>query len=59
MFTRKLDASAVLLAFVLGAGVALAEGPNLGKPIEPPTSRRGTSAFNRTVQACRRKRHAR
>jgi mono/diheme cytochrome c family protein len=33
MFTRKLKTSAVLVAFVLGAGVALAEGPNLGKPI--------------------------
>ena len=33
MFTRKLATSAVLVAFVLGAGVALAEGPNLGKPI--------------------------
>ena len=33
MFTRKLETSAVLVAFVLGAGVALAEGPNLGKPI--------------------------
>ena len=33
MFTRKLETSAVLVAFVLGAGIALAEGPNLGKPI--------------------------
>ena len=34
MFTRKLETSAVLVAFVLGAGAALAEGPNLGKPID-------------------------
>jgi S-disulfanyl-L-cysteine oxidoreductase SoxD len=35
MFTRKLETSAVLVPFVLCAGVALADGPNLGKPIDP------------------------
>ena len=34
MFTRKLETSAVLIAFVLVAGAALAEGPRLGKPID-------------------------
>jgi S-disulfanyl-L-cysteine oxidoreductase SoxD len=33
MFTHKLLSSAVILA--LGSSVALAEGPNLGKPISP------------------------
>ena len=28
--------------------------PNLGKPMTPPRSRPGTSAFSRTVPACRR-----
>jgi S-disulfanyl-L-cysteine oxidoreductase SoxD len=34
MITRRLETSAVLVAFALGAGAALAEGPNLGKPID-------------------------
>ena len=33
MSMRSLDASAVLLVLVLGAGRAFAEGPNLGKPV--------------------------
>ena len=33
MSMRNLDASAVLLVLVLGAGRAFAEGPNLGKPV--------------------------
>jgi mono/diheme cytochrome c family protein len=35
MSTRKLAAGAVSLAFAFAAGAALAEGPNLGKPIDP------------------------
>jgi mono/diheme cytochrome c family protein len=35
MSTRKLAAGAVSLAFALATGAALAEGPNLGKPIDP------------------------
>src|SRR5258708_36969501 len=33
MSMRSLDASAVLLVLVLGAGRAFAEGPNLGNPV--------------------------
>jgi cytochrome c len=35
MFTRELGTSAVLGAVVLWAGVALADVPNLGKPVDP------------------------
>ena len=35
MSTRKLPLGAVSLVLALGAGAALAEGPNLGKPISP------------------------
>ena len=35
MFTRKLRSSAVVLALALGPSAALAQAPNLGKPIDP------------------------
>jgi hypothetical protein len=35
MFMHKLTDCAVALAFVLGSSAAHAEGPNLGKPIDP------------------------
>jgi cytochrome c len=35
MFTRRLETSAVLVALTLGGSAALAEGPNLGKPLDP------------------------
>jgi cytochrome c553 len=35
MFTRKLETSAVLVALALCGGTALAEGPGLGKSIDP------------------------
>ncbi len=35
MFTPKLLSSAVVLALALGSSAAFAEGPNLGKPIDP------------------------
>ncbi len=35
MFTRRVSISAAALAFVFGAGTAVAEGPNLGRPIDP------------------------
>jgi S-disulfanyl-L-cysteine oxidoreductase SoxD len=35
MSTRKFVIGAAALAFACGAGMALAEGPNLGKPITP------------------------
>lgn len=35
MFTSKLLNSSVVLALVLGSSAAVAEGPNLGRPIDP------------------------
>jgi cytochrome c len=35
MCTRKLARAAVLIGLVLGSSAALAQGPNLGKPISP------------------------
>jgi mono/diheme cytochrome c family protein len=35
MFTRRVSISAAALAFAFGTGAALAEGPNLGRPIDP------------------------
>ena len=35
MFTHKLPGPAVALALALGSGAAIAEGPDLGKPIDP------------------------
>ena len=35
MFTRKVSISATALALVLGTGAVFAEGPNLGRPIDP------------------------
>jgi hypothetical protein len=35
MFTRELEASTVLVTIMLFAGAAAAEGPTLGKPVDP------------------------
>jgi hypothetical protein len=51
MFTLK--PIAVCISMLTIASAALAQAPQFGQPIVPPTSQRGTSASDQMAQVCR------
>lgn len=52
MFTLK-PIAVVCVSMLTVVPAALAQAPQFGQPIAPPTSQRGTSASDRMEQVCR------